>query len=315
MIVVASFAPAHDLTFVCVLSHFFSHCVPAVCDFWVVFLVHLSPFLRSGKLSASTTVSRLQIACVLALTFFCLHPFADPNVCDHPNLDLRLLYSKCTPVSKAKLECLLNYFDRLAVNGVPLGNVTFYRNVTTIPDTQTLSDQRFKGDATVLCDVNFVEQSTVFDHAEALQFITAQPHIGSTVLKDGCSQEDTTLALHPEALVALLLIEKLEARDSLSIIGAERFNNFRDTGKDFVFTGDYCQPAMVLDSLCASWFALCFCSCCGFLLNLSVRSYLIPLHYTSNLYAHTHETTNTHIRTYALTIFDLCANRVHRFLR
>jgi poly(ADP-ribose) glycohydrolase len=49
------------------------------------------------------------------------------------------------------------------------------------------------------------------------QVIFSQPNIGSTVLLNGCNQESTQLITHPELLIILLFVERLEDNEILMI--------------------------------------------------------------------------------------------------
>jgi hypothetical protein len=124
-----------------------------------------------------------------------------------------------------------------------------YRESQSVLPFPSAVSQALSTDTTPLCPVSFVENSDIPDQRDAIQIAFAAPHVGGSVFKDGCAQEDVMLMLHPEAMVAALLTEKLEGRETLAIIGAERFNNARDKAEQFDYTGDFRESVSEVDSL------------------------------------------------------------------
>ena len=77
---------------------FFRHTLPAIIDLVLQcdgnLFPYPIPYLRAGSDSIATSLTRPQVASLLACAFFCLHPGPDAGMCDHAHLDLRHIYSR-----------------------------------------------------------------------------------------------------------------------------------------------------------------------------------------------------------------------------
>ena len=69
-----------------------------------------------------------------------------------------------------------------------------------------------------LCPMDVKHDSRVESSSESIaQVVFAQSTIGSKVLLNGCNQESTILMTHPELLIILLFVERLEDNEVLLI--------------------------------------------------------------------------------------------------
>ena len=83
------------------------------------------PLLKTG-MSASITLSQLQIACLLANAFFCTYPRrnsqkGEGEFSSYPSINFNTLFGgergKCTAKRAAKFQCLFHYFDKVSQRG------------------------------------------------------------------------------------------------------------------------------------------------------------------------------------------------------
>ena len=72
-----------------------------------------------------------------------------------------------------------------------------------------------------------------------LQVDFANRMVGGGVVGNGCVQEEIRFLLCPEMIVARLFTEKLDANESLLVIGAERYNSYSGYASTFKFTGNF----------------------------------------------------------------------------
>jgi len=200
------------------------------------------PKLLKQGCDHTMTFSQHQIACLLANAFFCTFPrrnsLKSSEYCNYPDINFsrvfRGIHDVVNEVKTEKLKCILNYFRRVLLD-MPTGTVTFHRKVlneSDFPDWEN-SGVEF-GDLYVTSDGSIEVEGEGF-----LQVDFANRMIGGGVVGNGCVQEEIRFLLCPEMIVARLFTEKLNANESLLIIGAERYNSYSGYASTFKFTGNF----------------------------------------------------------------------------
>lgn len=63
--------------------------------------------------------------------------------------------------------------------------------------------------------------------------------LGGGILGAGCVQEEIRLMISPESLVSLLITETLMDHEAISIIGTERYNNYKGYSYTFKYDGSF----------------------------------------------------------------------------
>ncbi|KAL6065054.1 poly(ADP-ribose) glycohydrolase [Balamuthia mandrillaris] len=216
----------------------------------------------------TVTLTRLQIASLLANAFFCTFPvqryeaqqFPYFNFSGNPSEEcMSCLYEivdgEYGSQQSEKLRSILHYFERFkqeleSCNGWStkdggtnsLGTVTYHRRVIhqqQLPDWQ-ISQTRFT-DVEVAAVAGF--ENKIEDAIGMAHVDFANEFIGGGVLQESAIQEQILMMIHPELLAAMLFTAKLTEWESLVIKGAQRYSNYRGYGPSFTFDGDYVLPA------------------------------------------------------------------------
>lgn len=72
-----------------------------------------------------------------------------------------------------------------------------------------------------------------------LQVDFANSYVGGGILVGGCVQEEIRFAICPELICSRLFTETLRTNECLTIMGFERFNDYKGYGPSFEWNGDY----------------------------------------------------------------------------
>eukprot|EP00455_Lapot_gusevi_P054377 TRINITY_DN86_c0_g2_i3.p1 TRINITY_DN86_c0_g2~~TRINITY_DN86_c0_g2_i3.p1 ORF type:complete len:486 (-),score=67.17 TRINITY_DN86_c0_g2_i3:237-1694(-) len=183
-------------------------------------------------------LSRHQVASLLAAAFFCLH--TAPENDKRPYLDFQGLYNNGDmPHVVEKIRCILHYFDRISQDGPPTGDITLHRYVLPKHSISANSIQNLKRDPTPLAPFEFDVEGAIENCDDALQIDFANKYIGGGVLRKGCVQEEIRFCISTECLVSILFCEVMHLTESITIVGAERFCDYKGYGATLKFAGNY----------------------------------------------------------------------------
>jgi poly(ADP-ribose) glycohydrolase len=192
--------------------------------------------LLMKHVSNQITLSRHQVACLLANMFLCTFPKRSTSYGEYeyyPTANFNSLYSApCTKVRQHKLKCIIHYFKRLEEE-IPRGAISFSRQVIEdFPEWQEVD--------MLLSPLNVFSSGTIEeDGSQMLQVDFANKYIGGGVLGNGCVQEEIRFLISPELIVSRLFCAELDENESLIITGSERFSMYTGYAKTFEWVGDY----------------------------------------------------------------------------
>jgi len=197
--------------------------------------------LQRGK-DQKMTLSQNQIACLLANAFFCTYPrrnsLKSSEFYNYPDINFSRLFrgikDVVNDVKTEKIKCLLNYFQRV-LNEMPTGTVTFHRKVLEENDEPDWENCRKE-----FHDLYATSEGAIEEEGEGcLQVDFANRMIGGGVVGGGCVQEEIRFLMCPEMIVTRLFTEKLDANETLLIVGAERFNSYTGYAQTFRHAGNH----------------------------------------------------------------------------
>lgn len=219
------------------------------------------PLLRAGA-SKSVDLSALQAASLLANAFFCTFPAAAAREQrgKFPYINFQNLFESEKGADqgpkrfekRAKLRCMLHYFDRQArrLDGDDAGSygsklrgrrISFSRRVLRENAKWEESSAGFEG-----VRLRVHPSGTIEDHdrsGRTWQADFANCMIGGGVLGKGAVQEEIRFIISPELIVSRLLTEELGPKESVLIVGTERFCNYSGYASSFRFAGDHVDEA------------------------------------------------------------------------
>mmetsp|Transcript_18562 Transcript_18562/g.25825 ORF Transcript_18562/g.25825 Transcript_18562/m.25825 type:complete len:455 (+) Transcript_18562:174-1538(+) len=173
--------------------------------------------------------SSLQCACLNAAAFFNLLPHGDR--CPELSFAFVLQYMP------EKVKFLLNYFVRLRTK-MPDRYVEIFRNV--LPKEKAFDSEKLAESKTPLKPFEVKKRPHMIEDAEGLlQADFANEWIGGGVLQTGCVQEEILFMEKPECLISLFLCQVMQANESITIVGAERFSKHTGYARSTKFAGSF----------------------------------------------------------------------------
>ncbi|PAV64169.1 hypothetical protein WR25_24531 isoform A [Diploscapter pachys] len=178
----------------------------------------------------SVTLSQEQCACLMACAFFGMFSEDTPEQKYFNFFNVTHLMQDTQPLSGRKLRFLLEYFMKI-VKEMPRGVVTFrrisYGKCLDIPEIEKKMDKTMVSDCILYADSTLI----IEDQVGHRQMDFANEFIGGGVLgQHGSAQEEIRFLLCPEMIVSCFLCEKMDPRETIQIIGAQRFSSYSGYG-------------------------------------------------------------------------------------
>ena len=151
-------------------------------------------------------------------------------------LDFHRLLSSDQSQERAKLRCVLEYFDRIAERA-PKGRFEVERVEAPAPTAM-----EWLGDASPLTPLTVDEAGTIEDAVGHRQADFANAYLGGGVLRGGCVQEEIRFAVAPEHLAAMIVSPKMLADEAIVMRGAERFAAVKGYAFELAYGGGFRDP-------------------------------------------------------------------------
>ena len=212
------------------------------------------PILTQGT-NDTIYIEKLQVAILLACSFFCL--FRD-NTMDHgspgcllPTLNMNELFAppkkgeKQMMITQKLRSILFGYFEYLATN--PPVNVEVpllvRRQSNTLskytPDLRSQSPR-------LLQDVFIMEELKMEDYCESAVIVDfASKYLGGGVLGSGGRQEEIMFVNHPELIVARFVCECMGDEEAIYIEGANKYSINSGYTDTFQYEGGSMDQPMI----------------------------------------------------------------------
>lgn len=177
---------------------------------------------------AATWIARMMLGSV------------EPAAALHPELDCAPLLGTAIPSERAKLRCMLAYFER-ATAELPRGTLRFERLVVPARASETWQD-----DASPLLPIDVRETGAIEDAMDCRQVDFANRFLGGGVIR-GNVQEEIRFAIAPELLVGMIVSPLMRHDEAIAMRGSEMFAAYRGYGGTLAYAGPFHDPAPRLD--------------------------------------------------------------------
>lgn len=192
--------------------------------------------------STNIAFTRLQIATVMSGIWFGLFDYnyiskGKYSIEEFPEPTFINVFSN---QNTFVLQCILNYFARVYAymtgdedtkNEFLGGSIILKRTVLKdSPDWMTLD--------TPISEI-FIGEGTVDESPAKMHTAYAHEFIGGELFKNSLSQEEVILLIRPECLIATLFCAKLNANETLTILGAEKISQYAGYGSSVRFGGNF----------------------------------------------------------------------------
>jgi len=217
-------------------ARFFERVVPSVLRHAQTLLHGAAPpvlALHAQGAAAKTTIPRAEVAGWVA--HMLLGTLPSPGAAWN-GLDFDRLLASERSHERAKLRCVLEYFDRVAERA-PKGRLGVERVV--VPARTTLE---WLGDASPLTAFTVDVTGTIEDATEHRQADFANAYLGGGVLRGGCVQEEIRFAVAPEHLAAMIVSPKMMVDEAIVMRGAERFSEVKGYAFELAYGGTFRDP-------------------------------------------------------------------------
>lgn len=177
-----------------------------------------------ARADAATWVARMFLGAV------------EPPAGLHPRLDVGPLLGAAAPSERAKLRCMLAYFER-AADELPAGTLRFERIV--VP---ARTADEWRADRSPLVPLE-VASGAIEDATGCRQIDFANRFLGGGVLSGGNVQEEIRFAVAPEHLVAMIVSPMMRDDEAISMHGCESFAATRGYGGTLAYAGPLTDPS------------------------------------------------------------------------
>jgi len=151
-------------------------------------------------------------------------------------LDACRLFASERPQDRARLRCILEYFDRIAERA-PQGRFEVERVVTPAPTSLA-----WAAETAPLTPLVVDRTGTIEDAAGHRQVDFANAYLGGGVLRSGCVQEEIRFSMAPELLTAMIVSPCMGADEAIVMRGAERFALTRGYASTLKYAGPFHDP-------------------------------------------------------------------------
>lgn len=206
-------------------EHFISDTIPAIAKIALLMNVLFGEplcFLLESE-NKSVSVTKYQVACLVANAFICTFPNRDKNVTignlSLGNFNLTNLFALNSDSSSLKIQCIVAYLEHI-IDQVPDGIITITRhsNIGAV--------ESWIGDNTpIIRDVGFTTKTPMQETLDGLTIIDfANCLVGGGFIGHGLLQEETLFACFPELLIARLIAPKLNSFEVVSVTGIQKYS-------------------------------------------------------------------------------------------
>ena len=191
--------------------------------------------ILKGNTTAKIILTRKQVALIFILGFFEIFAFDIEKM----QVNIRFLFYNILKSNSgsnfSKGRYFLNY---LTVIGKWLeeNNPLLEENVIFIRENKEFDFKKVNGKQK-LCEIDIIEEGSLFDSDASFCVDFANEYIGGGVLSGGCVQEEILFAVEPEAIVSIFLMEKMEDNDAIRIDNLIKYCNYSGYGRTFKFEG------------------------------------------------------------------------------
>lgn len=155
----------------------------------------------------------------------------------HPDVDLAPLLHGDLSQQRAKLRCVLAYFDR-TYEAPPRGRFVVERVVAP-----ARTPMEWAMDAAPLTPLMVDPTGSIEDADGHLQVDFANEYLGGGVLRKGCVQEEIRFSVAPELLAAMILSPRMSPEEAVVMRGAERFAATRGYADTLAYAGPFKDPS------------------------------------------------------------------------
>ena len=189
--------------------------------------------ILKSNTSDKIKLTRKEVALIFILGFFNIF-FLD---IEKTNIQIRydfyqVIHSVNGP-GFAKGRSFINYMNVIG-KWLEENNPILDEKVTYLRENRNIDMKNFEN-IKKLCDIEIIEQGSMFNTEAKFCIDFANKYIGGGALSGGCVQEEILFAVEPEAIVSMFLMEVMEDNDAIRIDNLIQYSNYSGYAQSFKY--------------------------------------------------------------------------------
>ena len=194
--------------------------------------------ILKSKTTDKIILTRKEVALIFVLGFFDIFGLnvEKLNISYHYNF-FNVTNSSSGP-SFAKGRSFINYMTVIG-KWLEENNPILNEKITYLRENKQVDFQKFEN-IQKLCDIEIIEQGSMFNTEAKFCIDFANKYIGGGALSGGCVQEEILFAVEPEAIVSMFLMEVMDDNDAIRIDNLIQYSNY----SGYAFSFKYKESAI-----------------------------------------------------------------------
>ena len=192
-------------------------------------------FLRTNTTN-KIILTRKQVALIFILGFFNIFYLDMKRMNVYVRYSFIQILTSKQGANLSKGRSFLNYMTIIG-KWIEEKNELLQEKITFIRDNKDFNIKDYPDDLK-LCDIQFIENGSLFDADASFCIDFANQFIGGGVLGGGNVQEELLFSVEPEAIVSIFLMEKMSNNDAIRIDNLIQYSKYSGYGRTFKFEGN-----------------------------------------------------------------------------
>ena len=192
--------------------------------------------ILEGNTTDKIILTRKQVALIFILGFFDIFFLDMEKMCVNIRFNFDSIINSKNGVNFSKGRSFLNYMTIIGKwleekNKILEEKISYIRERNDFDiENIELKDK--------LCEIEIIKEGSLFDSKASFYVDFANKYIGGGVLGGGCVQEEILFAVEPEAIVSMLLMQKMEDKDAIRIDNLIQYSKYSGYALNFKYEGN-----------------------------------------------------------------------------
>ena len=187
------------------------------------------PFLKTNTENNKIEITRKEAALLFLLSFFnCME-------CNSPRFIVYNIIVSKYGIAFQFGRCFLSYLTTIGKWLEEKNDKILNEKIIYIRDNCESKDYLDKNKEVELCEVNVLEEGSLFDGDASYCVDFANKKIGGGALTGGSVQEEILFALQPEAIISMLFMEVMSVNDAIGIFNTIEYSKSSGYSHTFKF--------------------------------------------------------------------------------
>ena len=187
------------------------------------------PFLKTNTKNKKIEITRKEAALLFLLSFFnCME-------CNSPRFIVYNIIVSKYGIAFQFGRCFLSYLTTIGKWLEEKNDKILNEKIIYIRDNCESKDYLDKNKEVELCEVNVLEEGSLFDGDASYCVDFANKKIGGGALTGGSVQEEILFALQPEAIISMLFMEVMSVNDAIGIFNTIEYSKSSGYSHNFRF--------------------------------------------------------------------------------